>query len=287
MKNPIVDWPTGPRLFTRKIARQLLPKRDLTSNKTTFGNVAIAAGHAGFWGAGVLATEAAFRIGAGYVTWASTTPPMEELKNHPEVLTASLEEIARNPKVQAYVVGPGLGVGGETLTLIQKLLKRSEPVLLDADALTTIAQAKTAPLPYNWILTPHAGEMSRLLGVSAEEIERDRFAAVATAQKKYGCVVLLKGHHTLVANRKTCQIITSGNPALAKAGTGDVLSGFIGGLLAQGLSSIKAASLGAYIHGAIADEWVSEGHDVASLVASDLIRRLPEYLRKLRLERSK
>jgi len=278
-------WPTGPRRLTQKIARQLLPERSLTSNKTTFGNVAICAGHPGFWGAGVLSSEAAFRIGAGYVTWASTTPPVEELKNHPEVLTATLAEVAKNPKIQAFVVGPGLGVGGPTLELIENLRQRSEPVLLDADAITTVAQAKIASLPRHWILTPHTGEMSRLLGVSSQEIEQDRFAAVAMAQQKYGCVVLLKGRHTLVANRKTCQIIMSGNPALAKAGTGDVLSGFIGGLLAQGLSPIKAASLGAYIHGALADEWVSEGQDVASLVASDLIRILPEYLRNLRLGR--
>lgn len=285
MKNVSEFWPTGPRRFTRKIAQELLPKRGLTSNKTTFGNVAVCAGHPGFWGAGVLATEAAFRIGAGYVTWASTTPPVEELKNHPEVLTATLSQVAKNPKVQAFVVGPGLGIGGDTLTLIQQLQKRTEPVLLDADAITTIAQAKLAPLPKHWILTPHTGEMSRLLGLSSKEIEQDRYAAVAIAQKKYGCVVLLKGRHTLVANKKTCQIITSGNPALAKAGTGDVLSGFIGGLLAQGLSPIKAASLGAYIHGALADKWVSEGNDVASLVASDLVHALPEFLRSLRLGR--
>lgn len=277
---------TKPKRFTERIAAALLPNRGTTSNKSTFGNVAICAGHPGFWGAGVLASEAAFRIGAGYVTWASKTVPLEELKNHPEVLTSSLEEVAQNKKIKAFVVGPGLGVNEGTLRLLEALAQRPEPVVVDADALTVIAKEKWGALPKRWILTPHSGEMARLLGTTAKQIDKDRFESVDRMIKKYHCVVLLKGHHTIVANKKTCQVISSGNPALAKAGTGDVLAGFIGGLLAQGLSPIKAAALGAFIHGAVADQWVQGGNDVASMVASDVIRGLPEYLRKLRSKKT-
>lgn len=271
-----------PKRFTEKIAAQLLPDRGLSSNKSTFGHVAVCAGRSGYWGAGVLSTEAAFRIGAGYVTWASEHPPLEELRNHPEVLTSSLTKVAKNKKINAYVMGPGLGVNENTWKLVRALKTNDAPVVVDADALTVIAQHRMAPLPPHWILTPHAGEMARLLETTSQEIDKDRFAAVEQAMKKFGCVILLKGHHTIVANRKTCQVIASGNPALAKAGTGDVLAGFIGGLLAQKLSPIKAACLGAFIHGAIADKWVRTGRDVASLVASDLIHGLPEYLHELR-----
>jgi NAD(P)H-hydrate epimerase len=273
------------RRFTERIAAQLLPDRKLTSNKSTFGHVAVCAGRPGFWGAGALASEAAFRIGAGYVTWASEEPPVKLLRAHPEVLTASIADIAKNPRINAFVVGPGLGVTDATYELLRDLKRSKVPVVVDADALTVIAARKMAPLPRHWILTPHAGEMSRLLERSSEEINQSRFKTVNDAVEKFNCIVLLKGNHSLVANRKTCQIITSGNPALAKAGTGDVLAGFIGGLLAQGLSPIKAATLGAFIHGAVADEWIKSGKDIASLVASDVIHGLPQYLTKLRGEK--
>lgn len=223
-----------PRRFTERVAAKLLPDRDLTANKTTFGHVAVCAGRPGYWGAGALACEAAFRIGAGYVTWASESAPIQEISTHPEVLTATISDIAKNKKITAFVVGPGLGVTDSTFRLLQQLRKLDVPVVADADAITVIAEWNLSSLPKNWILTPHAGEMSRLLGRSSKEIDRDRFGTIDEAVKKYKCVVLLKGRHTLVANRKTCQVITSGNPALAKAGTGDVLSGMIGGLLRKG-----------------------------------------------------
>lgn len=271
------------RLFTEKSAKRLLPARELSSNKSSFGHVAVFAGRPGFWGAGVLCTQAAFRIGSGYVTWVSETSPIEELKSHPEVMTAAIKEFdVRSPKFTAFVVGPGLGVGAPTSQLIHRLAEAARPVVLDADALTVVAREKIFGLPSHWLATPHSGELSRLLGISAEEIEKNRFDAVREAARKLGCLVLLKGYRTVIASDRKCVVIHSGNPALAKAGTGDVLAGFIGGLLAQGLSVWKAAALGAYVHGRLADEWVRHGKDVSSLVASDLSAGLPELLNGLR-----
>jgi ADP-dependent NAD(P)H-hydrate dehydratase / NAD(P)H-hydrate epimerase len=270
-------------LFEEPLARKLLPERKALSNKSTFGRLLVCAGRPGFWGAGVLSTQAAFRIGAGYVTgfvtWAGEKEPLEELRSHPEVLTASVEE-ALGKSYSAYVVGPGFGVE-PAKHVIKELKKQKAPVVLDADGLTALAEAKCGVNP-NWILTPHTGELSRLLGISSEAIEADRFAAVLEAAQKFGCYVFLKGFRTLIAHEDRCVVIASGNPALAKAGTGDVLAGFVGGLLAQGLTPWKAASLGAFLHGRIADEWVKSGRDVASLVASDLEKSLPEVLSLLR-----
>lgn len=270
-------------LFTERWARKLLPARPLSGNKATFGHLAVCAGRPGYWGAGVLASQAAFRIGAGYVTWASQTAPVEELRFHPEVLTMSLEDLySSGRKFSAFVVGPGLGADKKTFELLEKMKVLQIPAVLDADALTVVAKEKMNKLPRHWILTPHTGELSRLLGISSEEIEQNRFAAVQAAAAKFGCHVLLKGFRTLVLSGKKTVIIASGNPALAKAGTGDVLSGMIGGLLAQGLSVWRAACLGAYLHGRLADEWVRSGKDVASLVASDLADTLPSLLARFR-----
>ena len=134
-------------------------------------------------------------------------------------------------------------------------------------------------LPPTWILTPHSGELARLLKVSVEEIERDRFHFASMAAQKFGCLVLLKGFRTVLATHENrFAVITSGNAALAKAGTGDVLSGFIGGLLAQGVGSLQAAGTGAYFHGRIADEWLRTGKDIKSLMPRDLLAMAPECL---------
>jgi NAD(P)H-hydrate epimerase len=272
------------QLITEKIAARLLPDRPLKSNKTNFGNVVVCAGQPGYWGAGVLSTQAAFRVGAGYVTWASEKTPLSELKSHPEVLTCSLREVfSAARRTAAFVVGPGLGTDKATELLLQELIHHhSVPAVIDADALTVIASKGISSLPKKWVLTPHAGELSRLLAVSAAEIEANRFFYARLAAKKYGCLVLLKGYRSLLAAGEKLYVIDSGNPALAKAGTGDVLAGFIGGFMAQGLSSLRAAVLGAYVHGRVADEWVKSGKDVASLVATDLVHDLPNLLSLLR-----
>ena len=131
-------------------------------------------------------------------------------------------------------------------------------------------------------MTPHAGELGRVLGRDARAIEADRFTAARDGVERGGCHVLLKGCRTVLASRARFWIIASGNAALAKAGTGDVLTGFIASLMAQGLRPLEAAATGAYLHGRLADDWVRGGRDKAALLASDLRDLFPPLLARVR-----
>jgi hydroxyethylthiazole kinase-like uncharacterized protein yjeF len=269
-----------------RLAKKLLPQRAKTANKSNMGHAAIFAGRNGMWGAALLAAISAFRSGAGYVTLASHSDPEAHLAAHPEVLTALIDDevLWKHPRWTAVGVGPGLGVGVETEKTILRLLERGEKkVVLDADALTTLAQMQFRQLPASWILTPHAGELSRLIGVDAKIIEADRFHYAREAANRFGAIVLLKGYRTVIAAPDKTYIVLSGNSALAKAGTGDVLTGLLTGLLAQGLDSVRAAALGAYVHGRIADDWLASGRHRGALVASDVRDLLPVLLERLRL----
>jgi hydroxyethylthiazole kinase-like uncharacterized protein yjeF len=271
-------------LFNEKLARRYLPMRRETSNKSDHGHLLVLAGRPGFWGAGILASSSGFRMGAGYVTWASFEAPMEALKDVPEVLTARVDDPALwQKKISAVCIGPGLGTGKETAALIEKLKSLTDvPVVVDADAITACVEHNLFPLPENWVLTPHAGELSRILKVHSQDIERDRFKAASEAQQKTKCHILLKGFRSLLSFGERCMIVHAGNSALAKAGTGDVLTGMIGGLLAQGLDTLPAAATAAYLHGRLADEWIRSGNDKSALLASDLRLLLPQILTRLR-----
>lgn len=271
-------------LFTDKLARRYLPKRKELANKSDHGHLLLVAGNQGMWGAGVLASTAAYRVGAGYVTWASFIEPSENLKQIPEVLTSHLadESLWSSDKFTAVAVGPGLGVSQQTADFIERLKNQNwGPVVLDADAINTCVQFNLFPLPRHWILTPHAGELGRIIKSDARAIEKNRFEAAFQAAKVAGCYVLLKGFRTIIAQRGRCMVVHSGNSALAKAGTGDVLTGMIGGLLAQGVDVPQASGTAAYIHGRIADEWVRVGHDRRSLLASDLKDHLPILINRI------
>jgi len=271
-------------LFTEKLARRYLPKRGDTDNKSDHGRLMIVAGSEGTWGAGVLASHAAFRMGTGYVYWASHTSPLAELKSAPEVMVRDLgdPEIWQKGRFQAWVVGPGLGTGRATADLLIKLkAQRIERVLVDADALQVAVKEKLFPFPVSWVITPHSGELARILGVDAVEIEKDRFHAALEAAKKTGCFVLLKGYRSIVASGDRAMIINAGNSALAKAGTGDVLAGMIGALLAQGLDTLQATATGAFLHGRLADEWLRKGLHRSSLLASDIQQDLPGLLSRI------
>lgn len=271
------------RLVTRFEAARWLPSRSARANKTDFGHTLVIAGHAKSWGAGVLASHAAFRCGSGYVTWASHEAPLAALKAAPEVFCRRFDEVDWS-KIDSVVVGPGLGTGPETEEILERLLERFHqgPVIADADALTVLARQPGRRLPEDWVLTPHAGELARLQKTSSKDIEADRLTAVTAAAHDWGCAVLLKGHRSILAWENNVAIIASGNVALAKAGTGDVLSGMIGGFQAQGLKTAQAAALGAYVHGRMANEWVQSGRDRAALMASDLAEQLPGMLAELR-----
>lgn len=271
-------------VFNEKLARRYLPVRKDTSNKSDYGRLVVIAGHEGMWGAGMLASASAYRMGTGYVTWASYDNPSDNIKESPEILTCTVdqEELWLGKEPDAIVVGPGLGVTKRTSDLIKKLKEKFDgPVLLDADAITCCVNDGLFPLPENWVLTPHAGELSRIINKDAKEIDNNRFGAALEAAEISGCHVLLKGFRSVIGYKERCMVVNSGNASLAKAGTGDVLSGMIGGLLAQGLETLQATATGAYIHGRLADEWVRVGHDKRTLNASDLKDHLPVLLGRI------
>lgn len=272
-------------LFNERLARRYLPARKDTANKSDHGRLLVIAGSPGMWGAGVLASDSAFRLGAGYVTWASFDTPNEALKEIPEVMTASVrDDKLWRTKFSAVCIGPGLGSGKDTAALIDRLKDFNHvPVVVDADALDACADHNLFPLPENWVITPHGGELSRILKVHVQDLERDRFQAAFEAYEKTKCHVLFKGFRSLIAYGQRCMIVHAGNAALAKAGTGDVLTGMIGGLLAQGLDPTPAAATAAYLHGRLADEWIRSGKDKSSLTASDLRLLLPQVVSRLRL----
>jgi ADP-dependent NAD(P)H-hydrate dehydratase / NAD(P)H-hydrate epimerase len=273
--------------FTSSSLLRLLPKRRASSNKTHHGHALMLAGSPGMWGAGLLSASSASRVGAGYVTLASHEEPLEVLRDSPEILTAYANDEAlwKRKKWTAVGIGPGLGTDDRTHRLLCRLIQENDaPVVADADAITVIAEGRLWPLPPNWVITPHAGELARILkdtGVSARDIEGDRFRFATEAAERLGCHVLLKGFRTVVASGGKAAVILSGNAALAKAGTGDVLTGMIVGLMAQGLRPSAAAMCGAYIHGKMADEWVRSGRFAGSLQASDLREILPGLMAKL------
>ncbi len=269
-------------VFTEKLARRYLPKRPQTSNKSDHGHVLVMAGSEGMWGAGVLCASSAYRVGAGYVTWASFKKP-EVLEEAPEILTTDLssEKIWSLKKVSAVAIGPGLGVTKQTAEVIERLKKTDWPVVLDADAITACVEFDLLPLPSHWVITPHTGELSKIIKKEVRFIEKNRFESALEASTYTGCHVLLKGFRSVLAYGHRTMVINSGNSALSKAGTGDVLTGMISGFLAQGVDPVQATGTAAYIHGRMADEWVRSGHDRRSLMASDLRNHLPQLMNRL------
>jgi NAD(P)H-hydrate epimerase len=290
-------------LMEARHARAWLPRRSASANKTKFGRAYIVAGAPGKWGAAVLSLRAAFRAGAGYVVHSFaagsggaqkepatkrscdvTNPLAEMLSEIPEAMSVSLARLpaeVASQKLSAVGLGPGAGFSAEILRTMKSLASGSVPVVLDADALTVLSK-NFFKLPRNWIVTPHAGELSRLIGWSTERIEGDPLAAAKACWQKLGCTVVLKGLYTAVVSGDSGRvvIVPRGNVALAKAGTGDVLTGLITGFLAQGLHPVKAALLAVYVHGFAAELWVRKS-SVASFTASDLIAILPQAMKAL------
>ncbi|MBN8540980.1 MAG: NAD(P)H-hydrate dehydratase [Deltaproteobacteria bacterium] len=283
------------RKITRLGVRRHLPRRTAKQNKSNGGRSLIVAGSSRYLGAAILAAQAASRVGSGYVTVASADGKSlrNHLVRHPDFLVRDFDSAMIHSHLEseysAIAIGPGLGkkpaIRRLALRLIKKLMRTSLPVVLDADALNAIAEFYTPAdglFPSSWIMTPHEGELSRLLNISSQRIRNNRESSVRAAREKFGCTIVLKGDRTLIAGRKDLWVNTSGNSALAKAGTGDVLTGIIVGLLAQQVPAEDAAKLGVFLHGLQADRWVKTGNDHLSLMASDLVARLPKDLFLLR-----
>ncbi len=281
------------RLLDEADARALLPTRATDGHKGSFGHLLVVAGSPGKTGAAALAGNCAARSGCGLVTVATPAAvhdiievKLTEAMSCPLADQDGLLSFAARPQLeallsgrQAVAVGPGLGQSAELARLLGWLIGHVRvPLVIDADGLNLLAgqlellqQPDRAPL----VLTPHPGEMSRLCGLSVAEIEANRFECAAAFAAQYNVVLLLKGARTVIAAADgRVDINTTGNDGLAAGGSGDVLTGLIGGLLAQGMDAFAAASLGAWLHGRAA-ELIAETSGTAGMIATDLISHLP------------
>jgi ADP-dependent NAD(P)H-hydrate dehydratase / NAD(P)H-hydrate epimerase len=263
----------------------LLPAREADAHKGDFGHVMIIGGDTGFGGAALMAAEAAARTGAGLVSIATRPEHISAMLTRcPEIMAKGvisgqeLEPLLARPSI--LVVGPGLGRSPWSEQMLQQAIKSGLPMVIDADALNILAAGRVAPDfdHKNCLLTPHPGEAARLLGISIDDVQADRFASSQRLQQKYGGAVILKGAGSLiVGDSGITGIVTQGNPGMASGGMGDVLSGILGSLIAQGLSVENAARLGAVLHANAADLAADEV-GLRGLLATDLIPYLCQLL---------
>ena len=259
-----------------------LPKREQFSNKSTFGKVLNIAGSEFYTGAAYLSSIAALKAGCGYVTLSSSPKVLNTIAyKSSDIVFLPFENIKKKINdYNAISIGCGLstdlGISILFKSTLETLSKIETPVIIDADGLNLLSKMKEVPdLPKNLILTPHPKEASRLLGVETEKIVNKPIMYAKKISKKYGCTTVLKLHSTVVSSNTTeVSVNETGNSALAKAGSGDVLMGMITGLCAQGMDCFEAARLGVYLHGRtgeIASDMLSE----YSVLASDLLKYIP------------
>ncbi|MCX5722847.1 MAG: NAD(P)H-hydrate dehydratase [Nitrospirae bacterium] len=288
------------RLLTSDDIVNMLPERRPSSHKGTFGHAGIIAGSVGKTGAAALAAQAALRIGAGLVTVATPSSVNDVLESKLlEAMTMPFPEtkartLARSglDRILAFVqartaiaIGPGLSTHHETVELVQALMKHLDrPSVLDADALNALAGRASllTECPTPPILTPHPGEMARLeVDATAQSINADRIGTARRFARERGVFVVLKGARTVIARPDgLVAICPTGNPGMATAGTGDVLTGMIVGLLAQGVPSWEAVCAATYLHG-LAGDLAARQLGQAGMIASDLIAQIPYALQQI------
>ena len=268
----------------------ILPDRAADGHKGDFGKILLLCGSKGYTGAAYLAAMGALRSGAGLVFLGVPESiyaieaiklseaivfslPEEDGKLSADAIPAILERL---PKMDAVLIGPGLGQSNGVLQVVKAILEQTDcPVVLDADGINLIAahkdivRGRTAPT----ILTPHAGEFGRL-GGNPEE----RTVAAEAMAKDLGCILLLKGHHTVITDGGTTYINTTGNPGMAVGGSGDMLAGIITALLGQGIAPLEAAACGAWLHGAAGDICAAEIGQYGML-PTDMLNVLPRLLK--------
>lgn len=269
--------------LSKETILKVLPKRPKDANKGTFGKVLIVAGSKSYPGAAYLACAAAYRVGAGLITLA-TIPLVQNIVSRKlsEVTFLLLDEVYGKIKdYDVLLLGPGLGQQNHTIRLIKQLLKQKLPkTVFDGDGLNILSKMGNwwERLQANVVLTPHPGEMARLTKLSVEEIQQNRETLARKYADAWGQIIVLKGANTVVASSgEQIKISPFANPALATAGTGDVLAGMIAGFLAQGLNGFDAACAGVYIHG-MAGEMVKDELGGAGMLASDLLPLIPKVL---------
>jgi hydroxyethylthiazole kinase-like uncharacterized protein yjeF len=275
-----------------------IERRKANAHKGDFGHVLVIGGSSKYPGAPVLCSHAALRSGAGLVTYAALSSCLVK-DTYPELMfrilkdssgffkSAYLEKIKKDlAGFSSVVIGPGLGqekaTGGFFLNALELLSNLRIPAVIDADGLNFLSdvingkKTKKALNLKNCVLTPHPGEMSRLLGIKTKEVQADRYLAVKNLALKTGAVVVLKGACTVIYSEKSGFVNLTGNPYMASGGSGDVLAGMIASFIAQGFDKLSAAKLSVYLHGVAGD--ISFEKRKSPMLASDIIGQIPEAI---------
>lgn len=264
---------TEARLIGHEEVMLNLRARARDAHKGRYGHVLVIGGDYGYQGAATLAGCAAARAGAGLVTVATRPEHARTIPLfRPELMTVAVD-VPRDldallDRAGVVAIGPGLGQSDWAISLFARVLQTRLPLVVDADALNLLAHEHQ--YRENWVLTPHPGEAARMLGMTAGEIQSDRFAAAASLRAEFGGAVVLKGAGSLVACATGPVLLNpTGNPGMAGGGMGDVLTGLIAGLVAQGIEPDTAAPAGVYLHGLAADHCAGEGE--RGMLAGDLL----------------
>ena len=282
-----------------RLPAQLL-QRKVNAHKGDFGHVLILAGSYGLTGAAILTGDSALRSGAGLVTLGIPRSlhnvfarrvkelmlkPLPETKNKTlsikayPVIMKLLKE-----RMDVLVIGPGLSQNKSTQELIRKVVKNCpKPMVIDADGLNALSYNPDILLNTQYamrdtIITPHPGEMSRLTGLSTAEINKNRKSVAKKFASDYNITVVLKGHNTVIADKNNIYLNKTGNPGMATAGAGDVLSGIIGAFLAQGLDAFSSAKYAVYLHG-LAGDLAAKEKTQLGMIASDIIGKIPAAIK--------
>jgi ADP-dependent NAD(P)H-hydrate dehydratase / NAD(P)H-hydrate epimerase len=300
----VIDELPGTRieLLTRDGLRHLLPPRAADSHKGDFGRVLVVAGSVGKTGAATLAARGALRAGAGLVTVACPRSCLTVVASHGvEYMTEPLDETATgtvhfaaadtvlNVQADALVVGPGLGRGEGVSTFVRELVEKgATPLVLDADGLNAFADDPAALLGREGrdiVITPHPGEMARLMGCTVEDVQHDRVGMAVNFATRHRVYVVLKGYRTVIATPDGVVFVNpTGSPGMATGGTGDVLAGMLGAWLAQLLDAEAACRLAVYLHGA-AGELADADHGETSMIAGDLVEHIGDAILELTARR--
>lgn len=279
----------------KDVVRKIFPDRDDNSNKGSFAKVLNIAGSVNYSGAAFLSSVSALKTGAGFVSLACPNIIINRIApSMPEVTYIPLETakegcISENNSTDfiknydVISIGCGLSVNENTINFFKKLLSEitgEKKLIIDADGINILAKLNDNFILKNAIITPHPMELSRLLKVDIKEIldNREKYARITA--EKFECVTVLKGHNTIITDVNNLFINTSGNSALAKAGSGDVLTGIIAGMLSQHLTLFEAAKVGVFLHG-LAGEIASEDLTKYSVLASDVINYIPFAIQEI------
>ena len=272
-----------------------LPERPLDIHKNNAGRVLVIAGSRGFTGAGALATISAMRSGAGLVTWAlpeslcgvaetlcieSITMPIDETEQSAPAVSARETLLEAAQESDAVILGPGLPVAGESGELMRLLIPEiKKALILDAGSLRAIGNnlMLISNRRHPTIMTPHPGEFSDITNICIPEIVKNRTSLCQNLAEKSSATVLLKGHRTVVSDGKNNYINSTGNPGMATAGMGDVLTGIIAAFVASGIEPYSATCLGAHIHG-LAGDLASSEYGVYGLIATDVMKMIPRAI---------